>query len=63
MGIECRRKENKIIGFSDDDFAGDLGDQKSKTRFFVETGRWGYKRAAKKKRIVALSTLEAEYVA
>lgn len=35
MGIEYRKDKLEIVGFSDSDFSGDLGDIKSTTGFLI----------------------------
>ena len=53
----------KLIGFSDSDFAGDIDDRKSTTKFVFFMGDCVVTWSSKKQSIVTLSTCEDEYVA
>jgi hypothetical protein len=62
----CRYTENsvqKLVGYSDSDYAGDIDDKKSTsgTVFFIGSSiiTW----ASQKQKIVAKSSCEAEYIA
>jgi hypothetical protein len=62
----CRYTENsvqKLVGYSDSDYAGDIDDQKSTsgTVFFIGSSiiTW----ASQKQKTVAKSSCEAEYIA
>jgi hypothetical protein len=52
-----------LIGFSDSDWAGDLNDRKSTAGFTYTLGGAAISWKSKKQKSVALSTLEAEYMA
>jgi len=52
-----------LVGYSDNDFAGDVKDRKSMTGIGYFLGSSLVTWASQKQRIVALSSCEAEYVA
>ncbi|KAK8935961.1 hypothetical protein KSP39_PZI012924 [Platanthera zijinensis] len=56
-------QDNTLHGFTDSDWAGDLGDRKSTGGFIFFTGSGPISWSSRKQRTVALSTTEAEYVA
>ncbi|KAH9735669.1 hypothetical protein KPL71_017818 [Citrus sinensis] len=53
----------KLVGYSDNDWGGDVDDRKSTTRFVLFMGDTAFTWMSKKQPIVTLSTCEAEYVA
>ncbi|KAK2979862.1 hypothetical protein RJ640_002775 [Escallonia rubra] len=53
----------KLVGYSDSDWARDVDDRKSTTRFVFYFGEAAFTWTSKKQSIVTLSTCEAEYVA
>ncbi|KAH9669846.1 hypothetical protein KPL70_021959 [Citrus sinensis] len=53
----------KLVGYSDNDWDGDVDDRKSTTRFVFFMGDTAFTWMSKKQPIVTLSTCEAEYVA
>jgi len=55
--------DRSLKGFSDSDWAGDLGDRKSTGRFVLLLSECIVAWKAKKQTIVALSTTEGEYIA
>lgn len=55
--------EEKLIGFSDSDMAGDTDDRKSTTGVLYMLGKNPITWQSQKQKIVALSSCEAEYVA
>ena len=54
---------SKLIVYSDRDFAGDIGDQKSTSGHIFFLGGMAISRSSQKQSIVALSSCEAEYIA
>jgi hypothetical protein len=56
-------KDGSLHGFSDSDWAGDLGDRKSTGGFIFLLSGAAISWKSKKQTIVALSTTEAEYIA
>ncbi|KAK3014788.1 hypothetical protein RJ639_009214 [Escallonia herrerae] len=52
----------KLLGYCDSDWARDLDDRKSTTRFVFYMGDTAFTWSSKKQPIVTLSTCEAEYV-
>ncbi|XP_074322800.1 secreted RxLR effector protein 161-like [Apium graveolens] len=55
--------EFKLVGYCDSDWAGDIDDRKSTTRYVFFIGDTSFSWISKKQTIVTLSTCEAEYVA
>ena len=55
--------DNKLVGYSDSDLAGDSDDQKSTTGFVFFLGDTAFTWMSKKQPIVTLSTCEAKYIA
>ncbi|GKU89317.1 hypothetical protein SLEP1_g3470 [Rubroshorea leprosula] len=55
--------QTNLAGFTDSDYAGDLDDRKSTSRFVFMLGSGAISWSLKKQPIVTLSTTEAEYVA
>ena len=54
---------SELIGFSDSDFAGDIGDRKSTSGHIFFLGGMAVSWSSQKQSIVALSPCEAEYIA
>ena len=52
-----------MIGYTDSDFAGSIGDRQSTSRYLLIFGLGSVAWASKKHPIVTLSSAEAEYVA
>ena len=64
FGIFYRKQDNeKLMAFTNNDYAGDLDDQRSTSGYVFLLGRGVVSWASKKQPIVTLSTTEAEYVA
>lgn len=64
FGIRYKRgEEQKLVGYVDSDYAGDVDDRKSTTGFVFMLGGGAVSWASKKQPIVTLSTTEAEFVA
>ncbi|GKV14990.1 hypothetical protein SLEP1_g25791 [Rubroshorea leprosula] len=55
--------QTDLVGFTDNDYAGDLDDRKSTSGFVFMLGSGAISWSSKKQPIVTLSTTEAEYVA
>ena len=55
-------KNSELIGYTDNDWAGSVDDQKSTSGYVFHMGSGAISWASKKQPIVALSTVEAEYV-
>ncbi|KAH9781064.1 hypothetical protein KPL71_008321 [Citrus sinensis] len=53
----------KLVGYSDNDWGGDVDDRKSTTRFVFFIGDTGFTWMSKKQPIVTLSTFETKYAA
>lgn len=56
-------KDNRIMGFTYSDYAGDLDNRRSTSRYVFMLGNRDASWASKKQPIVALSTREAKYIA
>jgi hypothetical protein len=64
LGLLYRRdEENKFIGYSDADWAGNLDDRKSTSAYIFQMGGAAISWRSKRQGCVALSTAEAEYMA
>lgn len=64
FGIQyVRGGEEKLVGYADSDFAGDMDDRKSTSGFVFMLSGGAVSWASKKQPIVTLSTTEAEFVA
>ena len=61
--VKAKQVENRLIGYSDSDLAGDISDRKSSTGtlFFLYGNPITW--TSKKQKMVALSSCEAEYIA
>ena len=55
-----RNKDYEIVGYTDADWAGDLTDRKSTSRYFVFVGKNLVTWRSKKQKVVARSSAEAE---
>ena len=63
-GVCYTRKSSKeCIGYSDADWAGDLGDRKSTSGYLFQISGGAVTWRSKKQSCVVLSTAEAEYMA
>ena len=51
-----------LTGFTDSDYAGNIDDRKSTSGFLFNLGSGAISWSSKKQEVVALSTLEAEYI-
>lgn len=58
-----KTKEYKLLGYSDNDWCGDVDDRKSTSGYVFFMGDTAFTWLSKKQPIVTLSTCEAEYVA
>lgn len=58
-----KAENNKLIGYSDSDWCGDIDDRKSTSGYVFFLGNTAFTWTSKKQPIVTLSTCEAEYVA
>ncbi|XP_061993289.1 secreted RxLR effector protein 161-like [Rosa rugosa] len=64
LGIFYKRKgDEKLLAYTDSDYAGDINDRKSTSGFVFSLSGGAVSRSSKKQPIVILSTTEAEYVA
>lgn len=64
LGIQyVRGGEQKLIGYADSDYAGDVNDRKSTSGYIFMFGGGAVSWESKKQAIVTLSTTEAEFVA
>ena len=64
LGIYYKKGENaKIVAYYDSDFAGDIDDRRSTSRFVFLFGSGAVSWSSKKQPVVTLSTTEAEYIA
>ncbi|XP_061364779.1 uncharacterized mitochondrial protein AtMg00810-like [Gastrolobium bilobum] len=64
LGLHYSRSENyKLIGYTDNDWCGDVDDRKSTSGYVFFMGNTTFTWISKKQPIVTLSTCEAEYVA
>lgn len=67
LGILFKKGENKnslrLVAYTDSDYAGDLDDRKSTSRYVFMLGSGVVSWCPKKQSVVALSTTEAEYIA
>ena len=64
FGIEYRRSSTmSLVGYSDADWAGDLDDRKSTSWYIFKLSGGAVSWRSQKQSSVALSTLEAEYMA
>ncbi|XP_050897809.1 uncharacterized mitochondrial protein AtMg00810-like [Lathyrus oleraceus] len=62
--LTCIRIEDyKLVGYSDNDWCGDINDRKSTSGYVFYMGNTAFTWLSKKQPIVTLSTCEAEYVA
>ena len=63
FGILYTASENsELVGYTDNDWAGSVDDRKSTSGYVFHMGSGAISWASKKQPIVALSTVEAEYV-
>ena len=58
-----KEQENKLVGFTDSDWAGSLDDRKSTSGFVFCLGSNVISWSSKKQKTIALSSAEAEYIA
>ena len=64
LGLFYSRTEDyKLVGYSDNDWCGDIDDRKSTSGYVFFMGHTSFTWLSKKQPIVTLSTCEAEYVA
>ncbi|XP_062014728.1 secreted RxLR effector protein 161-like [Rosa rugosa] len=64
LGIAYRRGgEEKLVGFADSDYAGDIDDRKSTSGYVFMLGTGAVSWSSKKQPVVTLSTTEAEFIA
>ncbi len=61
--VYSKDKEQECQGYSDADWAGDLGDRKSTSGYIFKLSGGAISWRSKKQSCVALSTAEAEYIA
>ncbi|KAL8095832.1 hypothetical protein AgCh_036989 [Apium graveolens] len=63
-GLLYRSEEdNKLVGFTDSDWAGCVDDRKSTSGYLFSLGTKAFSWSSRKQKTVALSSAEAEYVA
>jgi hypothetical protein len=62
-GLMFNPRDETLIGYSDSDWAGDVGDRRSTTGYLFAIGGVPVSWKSKKQATVALSTAEAEYMA
>ncbi|PKI62768.1 hypothetical protein CRG98_016867 [Punica granatum] len=53
----------QLVGFTDSDWGGDVGERKSTSGYVFSLGNGAFSWSSKKQQVVALSTAEAEYIA
>jgi hypothetical protein len=58
-----KAEEFKVMGYTDNDWCGDIDDRKSTLGYMFFMGDTTFTWLSKKQQIVTLSTCEAEYVA
>lgn len=58
-----KEQQNKLVGFTDSDWAGSLDDRKSTSGFVFCLGSNVISWSSKKQKTIALSSAEAEYIA
>lgn len=64
FGIRYKQEEEqKLVGYVDSDYAGDIDDRRSTSGYVFMLGTCAVSWASKKQPIVTLSTTEAEFVA
>jgi len=64
LGLFYSKAEDyKLVGYSDNDWCGDIDDRKSTSGYVFFMGNTTFSWLSKKQPIVMLSTCEAEYVA
>ncbi|KAG6487976.1 hypothetical protein ZIOFF_056734 [Zingiber officinale] len=64
LGIKyVKEKENKLVGYTDSDWAGSLDDRKSTSGYIFCLGSKIISWVSKKQKTVSLSSAEAEYIA
>jgi hypothetical protein len=54
---------SQLVGYTDSDYAGDIGERKSTSGYMFSLGNGIFSWSSKKQQVVALSTAEAEYIA
>ena len=55
-------ESNKLVGFSDCDYAGDLEDRKSTSGYVFMPSSGAISWSSEKQQVVSLSTIEAEFI-
>ena len=55
-------ESNKLVGFSDCDYAGDLEDRKSTSGYVFMPSSGAISWSSKKQQVVSFSTIEAEFI-
>ena len=64
LGIKyVKEQENKLVGYTDSDWAGSIDDRKSTSGYVFCLGSKIISWASKKQKTVSLSSAEAEYIA
>jgi hypothetical protein len=63
LGIFYKRGEEKLMAYSDSDYAGDIDDRKSTSGYVFLLGSGAVAWSSKKQPVVTLSTTEAEFIA
>ena len=64
LGLQYKRNgRNKLEAFTDSDYAGDLDDRRSTSRYVFMLSSCAVSWSSKKQPVVTLSTTEAEFIA
>ncbi|GKD29046.1 hypothetical protein Tco_1239824 [Tanacetum coccineum] len=61
--LYVRKEEERLIGFSDSDYAGNFDDRKSTSGYVFKFSSGAVSWSSKKQPVVSLSTTEAEFIA
>ncbi|XP_035840358.1 secreted RxLR effector protein 161-like [Helianthus annuus] len=61
--IYSKGSKGKLVGYSNSDYAGNIDDSKSTSRYIFNLGSGAIAWQSKKQKVVALSSTEPEYIA